>query len=67
MASSMKSPSTICRRCHRLRAVDNTRACASCFADLRAMERRRPAPIVNIDAESLIEMEDVERQLACGG
>ena len=37
----MKSK-TICRRCHRLRAVNGARICASCDQELRAMERRRP-------------------------
>jgi hypothetical protein len=39
----MKNQS-ICRRCHRIRAVDGTRCCATCAVKLRAMERRRAPP-----------------------
>jgi hypothetical protein len=35
---------SICRRCHRIRVVDNTRCCPACDVELRAMERRRPPP-----------------------
>jgi hypothetical protein len=38
---------SICRRCHRLRVVDNTRCCPACDVELRAMERRRPSPKPN--------------------
>lgn len=33
---------SICRRCHRIRPVDDTRCCPSCAAELRAMGLRRP-------------------------
>jgi hypothetical protein len=33
---------SICKRCHRIRAVNYTRYCASCETELRALERRRP-------------------------
>jgi hypothetical protein len=34
---------SICKRCHRIRAVNYTRYCASCETELRALEQRRPA------------------------
>ena len=35
----MRSKSSICKRCHRLSAVNNARYCARCDAELRAEER----------------------------
>lgn len=40
---------SICRRCHRLRPVDNTRCCDTCAEELRDMERRRPGVPVEPD------------------
>jgi hypothetical protein len=42
---------SICRRCHRIRVVDNTRCCPACDVELRAMERRRPPPLALSDKE----------------
>jgi len=44
----MSAANSICRRCHRLRPVNGARYCATCSAELRAAERRRPAsaPVV---------------------
>ena len=36
------SISSICRRCHRLRSVNEARYCEACDKELRAMEKRRP-------------------------
>lgn len=33
----------ICKRCHRLRAVNNARLCEAC-EELRKQEERRPPP-----------------------
>lgn len=35
---------SICRRCHRLRAVNEVRYCEGCAEELRAMERPRRRP-----------------------
>ena len=39
---------SICRRCHRIRVVDNTRCCPACDVELRAMERRRPPSVATL-------------------
>ena len=42
----MKTGSMPCRRCHRLKPTDITRCCVQCNKELRAMEERRPAQVV---------------------
>jgi len=38
----MSKNRSICKRCHRIRVVNDTRYCEACAAQLRADERRRP-------------------------
>lgn len=38
----MKAKNSICRRCHRLKAVNAGGYCDSCTENLRTAERRRP-------------------------
>jgi hypothetical protein len=40
----MKTGSMPCHRCHRLKSTNNVRYCARCAEEVRAMEKRRPAP-----------------------
>jgi predicted amidophosphoribosyltransferase len=50
--STMSKNRSICRRCHRLRPVDNTRCCAGCAEELRAIERpKRRAPVAGDTAD----------------
>ncbi len=39
-----KSLASICRHCHRLKAVNAAQYCVACDQELRARERRRPKP-----------------------
>ena len=50
--------SSICRRCHHIREVDGARYCQACAKELRAMERRRPAAPVAVEAAPLVTEED---------
>lgn len=52
----MSKTKSICRRCHRVRSVNQARYCAECNAILRGQEQPRPlvsgAPVVSGQGDS---------------